>query len=66
MKTEAQMARMELEFRALDAAFSTMRYLRFGPQHNTWQQYCEKLSSQIFIELKTEEFYYNNPDYKFG
>lgn len=66
MKTEAQLARTELELRALDDAFAMMRYLGFGPQTDTWKRHCEELDYKIFDALKTREFWHNNPNYKFG
>jgi hypothetical protein len=46
LKTEAQLARTELEWKALDATFSTLRYLGFSPKTDTWKRYLGELEYQ--------------------
>lgn len=67
MKTEAQLARTEMELRAVDSALSMMRYLGFSPKNgDTWKRHCEELDWKLGDALRTGEFWLANPDHKFG
>jgi len=65
MKTEAQLARTEMELNAIDNAREMMRYLGFSPHNgDTWKRHCEELNYKLVDELKRGEFWLNNPNYK--
>ena len=56
MKTEAQLARTELELNAIDAAYAMMRHLGYRPGHDTWKAYCQRLSYKLSDALSTNEY----------
>ena len=65
IKTEEQLARTELEWRALDSAISKVKY--FHSSYNySWKVYCSDMASAIEEALVHAEFWHNHPDYKFG
>jgi hypothetical protein len=66
LKTDKQLARTELELRAVDSAYDTLRYLGFRPKQDTWSSYCRNLGYKLHEALERAEFWEKNPDYKFG
>ena len=66
-KTDAQLARTELELHAIDAAIGEMRYLGYSPHYgDTWKRHCEAFNSKLADAIRRGEFWQANPDYKFG
>lgn len=53
IKTDAQLARTELELDAIDSALSMLRYLDyrpkngFGQSQDSWKGYCQALDSKL-------------------
>ena len=64
-KTEAQLARTELELAAIDGTYSYLRYLEYRPKNDNWKKYLSALESQLIYEIKTREFWANNPNYSY-
>lgn len=55
MRTEAQIARVDLEFRAIDNAYNKMHYLKFSPKTDAWKYYCQELGYKLADELSALE-----------
>ena len=66
MKTEAQLARTELELSALDRAYAQMRYLNYNPKTDKWSTYLKHLESNISAELSILEHFAKYPEHRFG
>ena len=62
IKTEAQLARTELELNAIDSAYSMMRYLQFNPKNDTWSRHLQALNDKIVDALERAEFWAANPN----
>ncbi len=56
MKTEHQLARTELELRAIDYTYAEMRRLDFRPPHDTWKRYCREVSYKLADALMVAEY----------
>lgn len=56
MKTEAQLARTELELRAVDSVYDQLRYLGYRPGQDSWKSYCRFIGSKLDEELSTREY----------
>lgn len=60
MKTEAQLARTELELSAVDSTFGTLRYLDYNPRTDSWTKYLKALEDTLSRELRTREAHIGN------
>jgi len=65
-KTEAELARSDLELNAVDSAYSEMRYLGYRPKQDTWSSYCRALNYKLADALERREFWQTNPNYRMG
>jgi hypothetical protein len=66
MKTEQQLARTELELRAIDVAYAELHYLDYRPKHDSWSKYLRALGSKLSEALQHGEFHAKNPGYRIG
>ncbi len=67
MKTEAQLARAELELSAIDSVLGHLRYLGYHPRNgDTWTKYCQALDSYLGYELNRAEYWSKHSSQNFG
>lgn len=45
--TEARMARLDAEFRAIDDARAMMQYLGYGPRTDSWSAHCARMGREL-------------------
>lgn len=65
-KTDAELARTELELNAVSSAYADIRYLGYRPGQDTWSSYCQAVNFKLADAIKRGEFWAANPDHRLG